>query len=55
MDWVEQGKAPEQMILTKRKKGKTILERPSFPYPAKAIYDGKGDPSKAESFYKSKD
>ncbi|MEM6377572.1 MAG: tannase/feruloyl esterase family alpha/beta hydrolase [Bacteroidota bacterium] len=55
MDWVENDQAPDQMILTKRKKGKTVLERPTFPYPAKAVYDGKGDPSKASSFYKSND
>jgi len=30
--------------------GKVLMTRPLFPYPLSAQYDGKGDPTKAESF-----
>jgi hypothetical protein len=43
--WVEQGKAPGQLILTGDNGS-----RPVFPYPAVAAYDGKGDRSSAASW-----
>ena len=49
-DWVEKETAPDRVILSKSEKGKVIMERPVFPYPEKAIYDGKGDPNKPGSF-----
>ena len=48
--WVEDGQVPEQVIVTKSKGKKTSMARPVFPYPKKAIYDGKGDPDKESSF-----
>lgn len=52
--WVEEGKAPRDMIATdlnEDTKGRTrpLCEYPSFPY-----YTGKGDVNKAESFLKRK-
>ena len=42
-DWVEKGKAPERIIATKiTKSGELPMARPLYPYPAKAVYDGKG-------------
>jgi tannase/feruloyl esterase len=50
-DWVEKGKAPDRLLASKADgNGKTIVTRPLCPYPQSAVYDGKGDPSKAESF-----
>ena len=43
--WVEQGKAPGQLILTGDNGS-----RPVFPYPAVADYDGKGDRASAASW-----
>lgn len=48
--WVENGDAPEKVILSKTEKGKTTINRPVFPYPKKAIYNGKGDPYSSNSF-----
>ena len=50
-DWVEEGKAPERLLASKADgNGKTILTRPLCAYPQVAVWDGKGDTSKAESF-----
>jgi len=51
--WVEQGIAPERVILSKTTDDKVSMTRPVFPYPNKAVYDGKGDPYKESSFNKS--
>jgi len=48
--WVEQGKAPDQIIATKRADDGSIVERPLFPWPASARYDGDGDPHDADNF-----
>lgn len=48
--WVEEGTAPERVILTKVEDDSIIMTRPVFPYPEKAIWDGKGDPNSEESF-----
>ena len=53
-DWVENGNPPEKVIVSKSEKNKVVMTRPVFPYPSKAIYDGKGDPNDANSFTKSK-
>jgi feruloyl esterase len=51
VDWVEKGKAPDQLIASRADgNGKVMLSRPVCPYPLVAIYDGKGDTSVAESF-----
>lgn len=49
-DWVEKGEAPERVIVSKTEKDKVLMTRPVFPYPRKAIYDGKGDPLVESSF-----
>jgi hypothetical protein len=49
-DWVENGIAPERVIVSKTTDGKTTMTRPVFPYPRKAVYDGKGDPNLESSF-----
>jgi feruloyl esterase len=36
--------------MTKKEKRKILMARPVFPYPKKAVYDGKGDPNEASSF-----
>jgi len=50
VDWVEQGKAPDKLIASKREHGKVVTTRPLFPYPEYAIYKGTGDTNNAESF-----
>lgn len=59
--WVEQGKAPDEIIAA-RPKGNTWpiryplpadaveFTRPVYPYPARAHYRGSGDPNSASSF-----
>ncbi len=49
-DWVENGRAPERVIMSKVRNGQVEMTRPVFPYPRKAIYDGKGDPNLEGSF-----
>ncbi len=48
--WVEQGRAPDQVLAAKSDRGKVKMTRPLFEYPGTAIYDGKGDPDSASSF-----
>ena len=48
--WVEEGIAPERVVVSKKKGKKNVMTRPVFPYPKKATYDGKGDPNKEGSF-----
>jgi feruloyl esterase len=49
-NWVENGIAPDRVVLSKVQDEKVTMTRPVFPYPEKAIYDGKGDPNKESSF-----
>lgn len=49
-DWVENGKAPERIVLSKMEKGKTVMTRPVFPFPKEAIYNGKGDTNLEQNF-----
>jgi len=49
-NWVENGQAPDKIIVSQSKGKKTIITRPVFPYPKKAIYSGKGNPNKESSF-----
>jgi len=54
-DWTEKGIAPERIIISRpAQNGKPGMTRPLFPYPHKAVYDGKGDPNRDSSFKKSK-
>jgi feruloyl esterase len=50
VDWVEQGKAPERLIASKRENGKVAMTRPLFPYPESAFFKGSGDANSAENF-----
>jgi len=50
VDWVEQGKAPDKLIASRRENGKVVMTRPLFPYPAAASFKGSGDANSAESF-----
>jgi pimeloyl-ACP methyl ester carboxylesterase len=50
VDWVEQGKAPDWLIATKREQGRVVMSRPLYPYPRHATYKGTGDPNSASSF-----
>jgi len=52
-NWVENGTAPERVVVTKTIDEKVVMARPVFPYPSKAVYDEKSDPSKESSFSKS--
>jgi hypothetical protein len=50
VDWVEQGKAPDKLIASRRESGNVVMTRPLFPYPATASFKGSGDANSAESF-----
>jgi feruloyl esterase len=50
VDWVEQGKAPDKLIASRRENGKVVMTRPLFPYPATASFKGSGDANSAENF-----
>jgi len=48
MNWVENGKAPEKVIVIEN--GAVVASRPIYPCPTISRWDGKGDPKKAESY-----
>jgi len=48
--WVEEGKAPDELMAEKRDSGKVIRTRPLFPYPQIAKYKGSGSTDDAENF-----
>jgi feruloyl esterase len=48
--WVEQGKAPEQIIAAHKTAGKIDRTRPLCPYPQVAYYDGTGSIDEASNF-----
>ncbi|SPN99097.1 related to feruloyl esterase B precursor [Cephalotrichum gorgonifer] len=55
VDWVEEGKPVDSLIATTWKVANDsdsglLRQRPLCPHPEKAIYDGKGDVNKAESW-----
>ena len=49
-EWVEKGKAPEQIIATHLINGVVDRSRPLCPYPQVAVYKGKGNTNDAASF-----
>ena len=50
-DWVESGRAPEQVIATKAdSSGKTIRSRPLCAFPRRAVYRGRGSTDDAANF-----
>jgi feruloyl esterase len=49
-DWVEKGKAPDQIVATHSTAGQVDRSMPLCPYPRTAKYKGTGDINKAENF-----
>lgn len=50
VEWVEKGAAPNQIVASQSKDGKTVRSRPLCPYPQVAKYNGTGNPNDAQSF-----
>jgi hypothetical protein len=50
IDWVEKGKAPDQIIASKVTNGQTVRTRPLCPYPQVARYKGQGSIDDASNF-----
>ena len=51
VEWVEQGKAPEQLVASKRDStGKLERSRPLCAYPKRAVYSGSGSTDDANNF-----
>jgi feruloyl esterase len=51
MKWVEEGVAPEKIVVTRFGTGNTIVrQRPVCPYPAQAAYNGSGSIDEAANF-----
>ena len=51
VEWVEQGKAPEQLVASKRDStGKLERSRPLCSYPKRAVYSGSGSTDDAKNF-----
>ena len=48
--WVEQNKAPDEVLSSKLSKGKVIATKPLYPYPKVAVYSGKGDATQAKNY-----
>ena len=49
--WVEEDRAPDQLLASKLgPQGEVEMRRPLCAYPARAVYDGAGDPKREESF-----
>ena len=50
-DWVERGVGPERLIARKiDRNGRVLNTRPLCPYPARAVYDGRGATTDAATF-----
>ncbi len=49
-NWVEKGKAPDQITASRRRDGKVDRTRPLCPYPQVAEYKGTGSTEDAASF-----
>jgi feruloyl esterase len=49
-EWVEAGKAPERMVASQLKDGKTTRTRPLCPFPQVAVYNGTGSADDAVNF-----
>ena len=50
LNWVETGKAPDQIVATRMEGGKVVRARPLCPYPQTARYSGSGSLDDAASF-----
>lgn len=53
-DWVENGKEPHKIILSKYENDSLVMTRPVFPYPSVAGYNGQGDPNDHNNFIELK-
>ena len=49
-EWVEQGKAPNQIVAARERDGVVNRTRPLCPYPQQAVYEGEGSTDDAENF-----
>jgi feruloyl esterase len=49
-EWVEQGKAPDQVVASRSRDGVVDRTRPLCPYPQQAVYTGTGSTDAAENF-----
>ena len=52
--WVEEGVAPEKIIVSEKEENQVVMSRPVFPYPSRTVYKGEGDPNQADSFVEEK-
>lgn len=50
VDWVENDKAPEELMSTKTVDGEVTMTRPVCPLPQVAVYDGRGNTNNANNF-----
>jgi feruloyl esterase len=50
IDWVEKGKAPDQLLVSKVTNGQVVRTRPLCPYPQVARYKGQGSIDDAANF-----
>jgi Tannase and feruloyl esterase len=50
MNWVENGQAPEKLIVNRIDNGAVVGSRPIYPYPTISLWDGKGNPKMLESY-----
>lgn len=48
--WVEEGIAPDQLMLSDEPGAKSARTRPAYPWPSTVRYKGEGDPAAASSF-----
>ena len=49
-EWVEEGRAPDQIIVSRNRDGIVDRTRPLCPYPKLAVYNGSGSTDVAENF-----
>ena len=53
-DWLENDKAPERVVMSKKGKDNIVMTRPVFPFPKVAVYSGKGDTDLEKNFIEKK-
>jgi feruloyl esterase len=50
IDWVEKGKTPDSMVVSRVVDGQVVRTRPLCPYPQVARYSGEGSIDEAANF-----
>lgn len=50
VDWVENGVAPAELLMSDAEGARNYRERIFYPYPATSVYSGEGDPALATSY-----